>query len=531
MFTANRVAYKDTNAFSQLVLDYVAATPGLSQFYTYKPTLAGIEQAVADRKNYAIDRSLLGNTLTNQYKNMPQSAKLTQNIASLYNHNTYTVCTAHQPNIFTGHLYFIYKILHAIQLCDLLKAAMPTNYFVPVYYMGSEDADLAELGEVYIKGETYQWQTNQTGAVGRMLIDKNFIQIIESIAGQLAVEEHGTSIMDVVKKMYTEGTTIQSATFQFVHYLFNDYGLVVLLPDDRQLKASFAPIIKKELEEQFSAKAVASTVAELQAEYTVQASGRPINLFYLANNTRERIEAVKNEYAVVNTTIKYTAENIKLALLHQPELFSPNVILRPVYQELLLPNVAFIGGGGEISYWLTLKKVFEEAAVFFPPLILRNSYSIIDKNVASLLAGLGLQPHEIFKAEKQLIDELVKKATTNVLQVDDEKEALKVVYEKIKQVANKVDTTLSCHVHALRTQALHRLDILEKKMLKAEKKKFDAQQRQIKKIKTALYPNHTLQERKDNVLSYISKYGDSFIPVLYSQMHALQPEFTILTEQ
>ena len=528
MFTTHKISYRQTNAFSKLVLDYVDAAPVLDNFYNYKPNIEGIKKAVADRKNFPVNRKLLVDTLSNQYASLSISDKLKANIALLSSENTFTVCTAHQPNIFTGHLYFIYKILHAIKLCDELKAAMPENNFVPVYYMGSEDADLEELGEVHIKGHKYKWQTVQTGAVGRMIIDKNFIQIIDGISGQLAVEKNGSAILDIVREIYKEGLTIEQATFQFVHYLFNEYGLVVLLPDDKNLKAAFAPIITKELEEQFSEKAVAQTVTAFPHEYKVQASGRAINLFYLKDNKRERIEADKNGFAIANTDIKFTKENLFLELLHNAERFSPNVILRPVFQEMILPNVAFIGGGGEIAYWLELKNVFDAVGIFFPALVLRNSFTIMNKQVAEKMQHLGLHYEDTFKQERQLIDEMVKKESELTLDLKAEKEAFKAVYENIKTAAGNIDSTLNCHVHALRTQALNKLEILEKKMLKAEKKKFEAQQRQIQKLKTALYPSNNLQERVDNVVEYVAVYGNGFIHELYNNSQGLGNEFTIL---
>ena len=530
MFTTHKISYRQTNAFSKLVLDYVDAAPALDNFYNYKPNIEGIKKAVADRKNFPVNRKLLLDTLSNQYAALQISDKLKANITLLSNENTFTVCTAHQPNIFTGHLYFIYKILHAIKLCEELKVAMPENNFVPVYYMGSEDADLDELGEVYIKGHKYKWQTAQTGAVGRMTIDKNFLEIIDSIRGQLAIEKNGATILDIVRATYKEGVTIEQATFHFVHYLFNQYGLVVLLPDDKNLKTVFASIITKELEEQFSEKAVVQAVTLFPKEYKVQASGRTINLFYLKDNKRERIEATSNGFAIANTDLKFTKEELFLELKNNAERFSPNVILRPVFQEMILPNVAFIGGGGEIAYWLELKNVFDKAGSFFPPLVLRNSFTIVHKKVADKMLTMGLQHEDTFKPEKQLIEEMVKNETELTLDLKEEKEAIKVQYEIIKTAAGKIDTTLNAHVYALRTQALNKLEILEKKMLKAEKKKFEAQQRQIQKLKTALYPNNNLQERVDNVLEYVSVYGNKFINELYKNSDGLGNEFTILTE-
>lgn len=530
-FSSTKIPYSQTNSFSKLVLDYVDDAASLKSFYNYSINTEGFKKAVKDRAAFKVNRNVLVEVLNAQYANTNISEKLKANIDSLLQPNTFTVCTAHQPNIFTGHLYFIYKILNAIKLSEWLKEEMPENNFVPVYYMGSEDADLDELGEVNINGTHYKWQTNQTGAVGRMQIDKRFIEIIAAIAGQLSVKQHGEEIIKQVSHFYTEGTTIEKATFKFVHYLFNEYGLVILMPDNNLLKNEFASIIKKELQEQFSEKAVAQTVALFPKEYKVQAAGRPINLFYLKDNSRERIELTGEKYIIANTDLVFTQQELMEELNLYPERFSPNVILRPVFQEMILPNVAFIGGGGELAYWLELKNVFEQAEAFFPPLVLRNSFTIINKNTAEKMVHLGFQEPAIFKTEKNLLEEIVRKESQLVIDINVEKEELKAIYEKIKNVASNIDGTLKCHVHALKTQALNKLEILEKKMLKAEKKKFEAQQRQIKKIKDAVNPTGNLQERVDNILEYITLYGEEFIEVLHQNSNAFKAEFTILTEQ
>jgi bacillithiol biosynthesis cysteine-adding enzyme BshC len=529
-FTADKIAYRNTGSFSKIVLDYLDATPALKDFYNYQPNTEGIKKAVADRKNFPVNRALLVNVLQKQYTSVQISDKLKANIDALLSENTFTICTAHQPNIFTGHLYFIYKILHAIRLSSELNEAMPENKFVPVYYMGSEDADLEELGEVHINGKHYQWETDQKGAVGRMNIDKAFIKIIDEIEGQLAVEKSGAQVMQSVRKAYTEGTTIEQATFDFVHEMFNEFGLVILLPDNRELKSEFAGIIQKELDEQFSHAAVTQTVAAFPAEYKVQASGRDINLFYLENDIRERIENSGNGFSVANTKLHFTKEELESELKSSAEKFSPNVILRPVFQEMILPDVAFIGGGGELAYWLELKKVFEASNVFFPVLVLRNSFALINNKTTAHIEKLGLQTADLFKSEKQLLEELVKKESDVKLDLQDEKEEVKNAFAKIKSSVSDVDSTLKCHVHSLQTQALHKLDVLEKKMLKAEKKKFDAQQRQILKIKNALYPGGTLQERIDNILPYYAVHGKEIIHTIYNNSKGLDQQFTILTE-
>ena len=530
-FSATKISYRNTNSFSKLVLDYLDASQQLKEFYNYSTDIAGFKKAIEDRKKFPVNRAILVNQLQQQYQNIKISVKLQTNIEALLSEDTFTVCTAHQPNIFTGHLYFVYKILHAIKLSDELSNLIPDKKFVPVYYMGSEDADLDELGEVHINGTDYKWNTKQTGAVGRMLIDKEFIKIIDAIAGQLSVIKFGEDIMQVVRICYKENNTVEEATFHFVHHLFNKYGLVVLMPDDKIFKNEFASVIKKELTEQFSEKAVASTVAKFPEEYKIQAAGREINLFYLKDNSRERIEKNAKGFKVANTNLVFSDQEINDEVILYPERFSPNVILRPVFQETVLPNIAFIGGGGEIAYWLELKEVFAQTNTFFPPLILRNSFTIIDKKTSEKILSLGLKQSDIFKNERDLLEEIVLKESNIKLDIKEEKEAIKIIYNQIKEVAAGVDNTLNGHVHALRTQALNKLEILEKKILKAQKKKFEAEQRQIKKIKSHVNPKNNLQERVDNILVYLANNGESFIDNLYNEQLVFEQHFTILTEQ
>ena len=366
------------------MVDYIAGNEKIRDYYSHRPDIDGIKLAIADKKKSTLNRELLHSELVKQYRGLVTSDKVSNNIVSLLNENTFTICTAHQPNIFTGHLYFIYKIVHAIKLADELNDTLKEDHFVPVYYMGSEDADLNELGEVTIDGEKHQWQTTQKGAVGRMKIDNAFLSLIENISLQLSNSLYGAEVMDRVRNIYTLDKTIQQATFELVNELFSNYGLIVFIPDNFLFKKACTSVFKKELTEQFSHKIIADTVAVFPSEYKIQASGRPLNLFYLKDDIRDRIEKSEQGFLVRHTNIQFTEKEILNELALFPDRFSPNVILRPLMQEILLPNVAFIGGGGELAYWLELKKIFDIVKTPFPVLILRNSFAIIDANTGTI---------------------------------------------------------------------------------------------------------------------------------------------------
>jgi bacillithiol synthase len=525
------LSYQQTRSFSSIVIDYLQQDEKLQPFFVHPPTLKGIADAIAQRKNTNTDRQLLVSELRKQYSGYTLSPLQEQHLDSLLLENTFTICTAHQPNIFTGHLYFIYKILHAIKLADSLQAHFPNNHFVPVYYMGSEDADLEELGHITIDGKTYKWNTEQTGAVGRMVVDKAFTSLIDEMQGQLSVLPYGEELVQLFRSAYTIGTTIQQATLKLVNDLFAEKGLLILIPDNPALKRSFNSVVKRELTSQFSQPLVHEIIAKLSENYKVQAGGRPINLFYLIDNKRERIEKEGDTFQVVNTDRKWSEEELMQEVDDHPERFSANVILRGVFQEMILPNIAFIGGGGELAYWLELRKVFEACDVPYPVLLLRNSFMLINEQQEQLAGKLGFTADQLFLPADDLLHEIIRRNNSVQLSLEKEKTELEEIYKNIEIASGNIDSSLIPHVQSLRIKQSKLLHELEKKMLRAEKKKYAAQQRQLQKIKNQLFPNNGLQERVDNFSYFYSMYGKEWLANLYNASCTVEQQFCILRLQ
>ncbi len=522
--------YQQTGAFSNIVIDYLQQHENLVPFYTHAPNVEGIKNAIQARRQFPTDRKLLVAQLRSQYAHHQLAPLQEAYLQQLLQENTFTICTAHQPNIFTGHLYFIYKILHAIKLADTLRKQLPDNNFVPVYYMGSEDADLDELGHITIDGKEYKWNTKQTGAVGRMKVDKTFISLMDEMAGQLTIHPYGNELIMLLKSSYKEGITIQEATLALVQELFKDFGLLVLIPDNASLKQPFNTVVKRELQTQFSFPLVQKTTEELSQHYKVQAGGRPINLFYLLDDKRERIEKDGENYVVVNSTKQWNETALLAEVDEHPERFSTNVILRGVFQEMILPNVAFIGGGGEIAYWLELKRVFEACNVPFPVLVLRNSFMLADTKQQLVAKKLGFDLQDLFPPVDALVNSIVKKNSEVQLSLLEEKQMLEALYVRMQNISNAIDVSLTNHVKALHIRHAHQLTELEKKMLRAEKRKYEAQRRQITKVKAQLFPNNSLQERVDNFSKYYSLHGKGSLRQLYEASLSLEQEFCILAQ-
>lgn len=528
---STRLPYRQTGAFAKIVLDYIDQAPALKPFHSNPPGLKGIQNAIESRKKSPTDRKTLVEELKKQYSGINSPAAIQKNIEALFSQDTFTVTTAHQNNLFTGPLYFIYKIVHAIKLANHLNTSFKGNHFVPVFYMGSEDADLAELNHINLDGEKWEWKTKQTGAVGRMQVDKELVKLIESISGRLRVLPFGEEIIMRITDCYKEGTLIQEATFKFIHSLFADYGLIVLIADTPALKKQLTGVFEDDILNQTGSGIVENSVGKLQtAGYKVQANPREINLFYLHDGLRERIQVRGEKYEVLNSKLRFTREELLKELQDHPERFSPNVILRGLYQETILPNIAFIGGGGELAYWLELKELFENYKTPFPVLVLRNSFLIIEKKWQQMIIKAGLRTDDVFLSEEELLNKHVAKNSGNKLQLNGTIAETELLYNDLRQQAGAVDSSLEKHVDSLKQKTLRRLQELEKKMLRAEKRKFSDQQRQIHTIKSHLFPADGLQERYENLLYYYSKWGREFIEKLYEHSLALEQEFVVMQE-
>ncbi|HXB45853.1 MAG TPA: bacillithiol biosynthesis cysteine-adding enzyme BshC, partial [Puia sp.] len=406
----------------------------------------------------------------------------------------------------------------------------PEKNFVPVYYMGSEDADLDELGNIFLSGEKIAWDTKQTGAVGRMNT-KGLEKIIARIEGELSVLPFGSELIQLLKDCYLGSSNVQTATFKLVHALFSEYGLVVLIPDNEAFKRVMVPVFEDDLFNQTGSVLVEKTIKQLSQHYKVQANPREINLFYLQDDLRGRIEKVGDRFIIHGSKLHFGEKEMREQLHKHPAHFSPNVILRGIMQETILPNISFVGGGGEMAYWFELKDLFARYQVPYPMLVIRNSFLIIEKKWKEIINKLHLTATDTFKPADQLINDLVKGSSKNHLTLEKEIAELKAWYQKVQSISNQVDPTLTQHVEALHAKAIKPLKELEKKMLRAEKKKFEAERRQIQSLKSALFPLNNLQERIDNFMPYYAKWGKDFIAILYTNSFALEQEFVVLEEQ
>lgn len=523
----SNIPYSQTGYFNQLVIDFLADHPHLRPFYKYSSLSPDFEAAIKAKKSHVQHRDVLVAALQDQYAGLQITDHVKNNITALGAPTTFTVTTAHQPNIFTGYLYFVYKILQAIKLAGELQDKYPQYKFVPVYYMGSEDADLEELGHVYISGKNINWATSQQGAVGRMQ-PEGFDALFETIQSTLGYGPHAEELMAMMRKAYLEHENIQQATLYLVNELFGRYGLIVLVPDSPALKRLYIPVMRDELLHQQSHRIVNETITNLSHHYKVQANPREINLFYLTATARERIVQIGDTYKVLHMPVEFTKETLEKELQEHPERFSPNVILRGLFQETILPNIAFIGGGGEIAYWLELQGLFEHYRVPFPILLLRNSFLLADMPSLGRLQKLGLNMPDLFRDADTLVNEFVTKHTNAALVLKDEYAAIEKLFDELSEKAENIDITLVKTVESERSKAIKSIGKLEHKFLRAEKRKFAWQTDQIRVLKQRLFPANSLQERKENFMPWYIQHGPALFDLILEHLEPVTDQFGII---
>lgn len=508
---------------SRTDLAYATADPALRPFYSYDVDLQWFAKIISDKSNEVKPRELLAEILKEQYEKLG----LPNPKSGIRNPESFTVVTAHQPTLFLSPMYFILKAITTINLCERVKTAYPDKEFIPVFVLGSEDHDLDELNHATVFNKKLVWQTEQTGSVGLMKTD-SMQPVLAELKTILGDNENANFIYPLIEKAYSSGWNFAEATQFLLAHLLGKYGLIVFNMDDRRLKRLFIPIMREELLKQSSFSIVNQTISELnQAGFKTQAAPREINLFYRTPGRRERIVFSNGNYQVINTDLVFSESEILTELENSSEKFSPNVVLRPLFQELILPNLAYVGGGGELAYWLERKAQFEHFGINFPMLVRRNSLLFLENEATKKLEKFGFSVAEFFQETESLVRKFVEKQLAVEVGLTDEMEAMSAIFSRLAEKAKAIEPTLEKAVAAEQVKQLTALENWESKLRRAEKQKHEIILNQIRALKEKLYPNNGLQERSENWLTFYVKYGGGFFEMLKNSLDPFDNGFVV----
>jgi bacillithiol biosynthesis cysteine-adding enzyme BshC len=468
-------------------------------------------------------RNSLVRTLENQYQNLDESSLVYRNIQLLKKQNTFTITTGHQLNLFTGPFYVIIKILHIINLAERLHSEYPEYHFIPTYWMASEDHDFDEIKQTYLFGKKIEWDESQGGPTGRYAL-RNWEALKEQLHSFFQNQPE-SSIHTIIDSFH--GENLGDATKNLIHFLFEKYGLVVLNADDKNLKSEFVPIMKEEVVSSFVENSINQTNEQLLSEsIKPQAFARPINLFYIDRGIRSRLIPNENNEITIESIGTFSKDAILEMIEKNPEKFSPNVVMRPLYQETILPNLVYVGGGGEIAYWLQLKEVFKTAIIPFPLIQVRVSMQYFDSKSMQKWKNLGFESKHLFENQHDLKNKFVEMNDSSNLNFEDVSTQFNQLTESLRILSkNKENESLASYIESEIVKMGKQVDAIKNKLEKNRKQKHEISLKQIEDILNKAFPDGGLIERKESFFSFLNNQDPFYcIDLLKNNLNPLEKD-------
>lgn len=526
MKTINKISFNDIESIPQLVKDFL--NQKIEGFEENTFSLEHFRNQIHLKKDaFTQDqRNILSDELNKQLEDLHLSSRQKENLDRLKLPNTFTITTGHQLNLFSGPVFFVYKILQTIKTCTYLKENFPDFNFVPVYWMASEDHDFAEINHFKTENNYYEINEKSGGPVGRIKISDTFF--ISEFEKEFKDSVFGTELILMLKEAYKTGNTLTQAIKILVNRLFSDFGLLIIDGDSRVLKTQIKEVFKNELLNSSLYNNSNEKVNFLTEKYgKVQVNPREINLFYLSE-TRDRIDFDGHRYKIVDTDTIFTQDQILNELENHPEKFSPNALMRPVYQEKVLPNLAYIGGNAEIMYWLELKDYFSKLNIPFPILIPRNSMLFLPEKTLGKVGKLNLKIEDFFGSFTGITNQKILEGS-NVLQLLEEKEALlEKSFSELKAIAETTEKSFGNMVKAEEVRQLKSFKRMKKRLLHAEKIKQNELLERLERLFLDIHPSKTWQERVYNFSVFFSDYGYSWLENCLEEMVVQESKLIIV---
>ncbi|MBX2815461.1 MAG: bacillithiol biosynthesis cysteine-adding enzyme BshC [Saprospiraceae bacterium] len=523
--------YKELAQISEMDRRYACDRQDLEEFYQYEPTLASFEDIIRAKAKENTDRELLVSVLQSQYEQMGLlDEDSRKRIDQLREPNCFTVTTAHQPSLLTGPLYYVYKAFSAISLADKVSNHLPEYQVQAIFVLGGEDHDFDEINHFHYRGRI-EWNRAATGAVGRLDL-QGFEAVLEQVADRDVKHSNARDFVDKLTQFYRASSSYGDFSQRMTIELLGRYGILVLNMDDARFKRAMIEPFKEEIFQQPSLPLVQETQRQLREKgLSNQAFPRAINLFYLTENVRERIEQEGDSFEVLNTDLSFSAAALERELEDHPDRFSPNVVFRPIFQETILPNLAYVGGGGELAYWLERKSQFVHFGLNFPMLVRRDSAIWLSTRDQRKIQKLQVSIPELGQREETLINTFVQKWATADFSITEESEAIGKLFDQLAEKGTAIEAGLGPMVLAQKAYHLKRLAHLGGKLRKAEKAKHHVRLESLIALRSSVFPGGNLQERYLNFLNIYEEEGDAFFEDLLKHFDPLDTRVKVLYQK
>lgn len=519
--------------FSKLFLDYVNQFQRVQGFYETDFHLPGQIRQCAERTCQRFRfRTELVEILLDQNREFGSSERAIENIHKLGQGNSVAVVTGQQVGMLTGPLYTIYKTISAIKLADNLNLTFPEFHFVPVFWLENEDHDFDEANKVGLLDAEHapvnvEYLVNgkpldkNIGAVGQIVFD-NYIQtFLDQLQKSLSPSEFKKPLVEMLQEMYQPGVTFTKAFALLMNRLFGNAGLVLVSSNDKRIKKLLAPLFKKEIGEYpVLSQRIIEKSAELELRYHTQIKPKALNLFYFHKGGRYLIEPREKDFSLKGTRQYFQKDELLHIADETPELFSANVVLRPICQDTVLPTVIYVGGPSEIAYFAQLKPVYGYFDLPMPIIYPRSSATILEAKHEKILEKYELDLLDFFgnpqKVNQKVID-LVSEVKIDEI-FNEAGKRIDDLINEMKFGLNYVDPTLLGALETTRSKTHVNFQLLKEKTVEAQKRRHEVALRQVGRVANSIFPNGNFQERELNIVYFLNKHGLDFVQRLYNEL-------------
>ncbi|MBU2492601.1 MAG: bacillithiol biosynthesis cysteine-adding enzyme BshC [Bacteroidetes bacterium] len=537
------INFSDLPAHQNIFLDYLYEFEKVEKYFN--KNFRDVDEYpvfLSELANYnRPHRDAVINIIKKQYQNLNASKQTEVNLELLASKKTLAVVTGQQLGIFGGPMYTFYKTITAIKLCRSLKEKFEGYNFVPVFWLEGDDHDLDEVSSLNIidksnelkvlkYGDALEEGTNK-GSVGHIKLTEDIRKFIKEFNDETRDSDFKEDLMNRLNSSYKEGVTFNAAFKNLIFDIFDEYGLIIFNPQEIEIKRILKDIFKNELENfREHTDVLVEKSAELEEEYHAQVKVKPINLFASEKDGRFLIEPVDENYRLKGKRKTLTKDELFEWLERAPEDFSPNVLLRPICQDYLLPTAFYIAGPGEISYFAQVTPLYGFFNIPQPYIYPRGSATIVEKNITNVLEKYNLKYTDLFFDEKELIEKVI--GSLSEAKIDDDiLEAKNLIEEKIIKIREnflQIDQTLGDVTDKSLERINQTLDQLMQKAKKAEERNHETAIRQVTKARNLFYPNNNLQERELNFTYIVNKYGIEMLKWILEELAVNKFEHQII---
>lgn len=519
------VPLKALRGLTSLFITYATEYESLATFYSGDYRDPARRRQLAERvANHPRARSALVQVLQEQNARWGLDEVTQRHIEALRDPNSVAVVAGQQVGLLGGPLFTLYKALTLGKLARTLTNELG-HPVVPVFWLAGEDHDYEEVASLTVlKGSepiTLRLErpdASYAGPVGRLLLPETIQTLLDTLAELLPPTTYQASLLQLLRETYRPGVSLLDAFARLLkQWVPQDLGLVFIDPDDPRLKALAQPLFEKELTDWESAYAQLESVSQkLAASYHVQVQARPVQLFLLDDHRRIPLDATPDGFRLRGEGRGLSRTEALQLLARAPERFSPGVLLRPLYQDWLLPTLAYVAGPAEIAYWAQLKPLYEWAGLPMPLVYPRALLLLVEPRIARWLQRYHIRPEALQEDPDRLFHQLVRAQLDGELEAafKEARQQLRAMGARLRPLVERVDPSLGPATEAWTTGLEHELDRFWARVLKAEKRREATLRNQLERARNSLFPNGMLQERVLTPVYFLNKYGSALVPRL-----------------